>query len=184
MPYKLSKSDGGYKVTSPNHKSGFSKKPMSKEKARKQQAAIYANTHGESFSNRLDAVLAEMANEGMDIYSAREGIKNALANMLNDPMILWNSLGHARELVQNSPQALDIINVMSNLAERWIREIRDNNLMVYDRAPQAHSGKSHYTSMPRAPRPQDQGFEEFRQLYDKYSQQLYTVWHGFDRLMA
>lgn len=60
MPYKLKKSGGGYKVTSPNHKSGFSKKPLSKGKAKKQLAAIYANTKGESLEKRLDAVFEDV----------------------------------------------------------------------------------------------------------------------------
>ena len=62
MPYHVKKSDGGYKVTSAKHPSGFSKKPMSKEKAKKQQAAIYANAH-ESFEKRLTAALEELLNE-------------------------------------------------------------------------------------------------------------------------
>ncbi len=43
MPYKIKQSGSGYKVTSPNHKSGFSKKPQTKSMARKQQQALYAN---------------------------------------------------------------------------------------------------------------------------------------------
>lgn len=46
MPYKVKKVKGGYKVTSPNHPKGLSKKPMSKAKARKMQKAIYAKTGG------------------------------------------------------------------------------------------------------------------------------------------
>lgn len=59
MPYKLKKSGSGYKVTSPNHKPGFSKKSMSKDRAKKQLAAIQINTHGESFEQALDKVLSE-----------------------------------------------------------------------------------------------------------------------------
>lgn len=59
MPYKLSKSGKGYKVTTPNHPQGFSKKPLSKAKAKKQMAAIHANTH-ESISQRLDKAFADM----------------------------------------------------------------------------------------------------------------------------
>jgi len=54
MPYHVKKSGSGYKVTSAKHPNGFSKKPMSKKRAKKQQAAIYANTHGEAFNRRLD----------------------------------------------------------------------------------------------------------------------------------
>jgi hypothetical protein len=57
MPYRVSKKGGGYKVTSPNHPQGFSKKPLSKERARKQQAAIYANAKAESLDGRLSAVM-------------------------------------------------------------------------------------------------------------------------------
>ena len=45
MPYKVSKRGGGFKVTTPNHPHGFSKKPMSKKKAGKQLAAIKMHTN-------------------------------------------------------------------------------------------------------------------------------------------
>lgn len=45
MPYKIRKSGGGYKVTSPER--SYSKEPMSKEKARRQLAAIKINTNEE-----------------------------------------------------------------------------------------------------------------------------------------
>jgi len=62
MPYHLTKQDGGYKVTSAKHKKGFSKKPLSKTMARKQQAAIYANADpaDEAFQRRLDSVLENL----------------------------------------------------------------------------------------------------------------------------
>lgn len=47
MPYKVKKDKGGYKVTSPNHPQGFSKKPQSKKQAEAQRRAIEANTKGE-----------------------------------------------------------------------------------------------------------------------------------------
>jgi hypothetical protein len=46
VPYKISKTSSGYKVTSPSHPGGFSKKPQSKEKAEAQRRAIEANTKG------------------------------------------------------------------------------------------------------------------------------------------
>ena len=58
MPYKIKHSGSGYKVTSPNHPHGFSKKSISKKKAKKQLAAIHANSN-ESISN-FDAILAEV----------------------------------------------------------------------------------------------------------------------------
>ena len=42
MPYKLKKSGSGYKVTSPGR--SYSKHPMSKEKAKKQLAALHIHT--------------------------------------------------------------------------------------------------------------------------------------------
>jgi hypothetical protein len=62
MPYHVSKSGSGYKVTSAKHPAGFSKKPMSKEKAKKQQAAIYANADpkNEAFERRLTKALNEI----------------------------------------------------------------------------------------------------------------------------
>lgn len=56
MPYKIKKFDGGYKVVTPNHPQGFSKKPMSKERAKRQLAAIKANAK-ESFERKLDQIL-------------------------------------------------------------------------------------------------------------------------------
>lgn len=44
MPYKIKKASGGFKVTTPNHPQGFSKKPQTKQMAKKQMAAIRANT--------------------------------------------------------------------------------------------------------------------------------------------
>lgn len=43
MPYHVKKSGSGYKVFGPS--GAKSKKPMSKEKVRKQQAALYANAN-------------------------------------------------------------------------------------------------------------------------------------------
>jgi len=62
MPYHVTSKDGGFKVTSKNHPEGFSKRPMSKKRARAQQAAIYANADPtkESFSRKLDSVLENL----------------------------------------------------------------------------------------------------------------------------
>ena len=50
MPYRVKKVNGGYKVKSP--KRYKSVKPLSKEKARRQQKAIYANTKVGSVGKR------------------------------------------------------------------------------------------------------------------------------------
>lgn len=55
MPWKVDKVDGGYKVRNKKTGKTYSKKPMSKEKAKKQQAAMYANTN-ESIEQRLDRI--------------------------------------------------------------------------------------------------------------------------------
>lgn len=59
MPYKIKKFGDGFKVTSPNHKSGFSKKPMSKARAKKQLAAIHANS-SESMTHDFNSILSEV----------------------------------------------------------------------------------------------------------------------------
>jgi len=56
MPYTLQQTGGGYKVRKKGSGKTFSKKPMSKQKAKAQMAAMYAN---ESFEAKLDTVLFE-----------------------------------------------------------------------------------------------------------------------------
>lgn len=68
MPFKVKKSGSGYKVFSPN--GAKSKRPMSKAKARKQQAAIYANWKGESFDRKLDAALGLISENGAMMHLA------------------------------------------------------------------------------------------------------------------
>ena len=51
MPYKLKKVKGGYKVGIKGRSKTFSKKPLSKEQATKQLAAIEINTHNESLKS-------------------------------------------------------------------------------------------------------------------------------------
>jgi hypothetical protein len=46
MPYEVKKRGPGYKVTSPNHPQGFSKKPMTLREAKLQLRAIYMHTKG------------------------------------------------------------------------------------------------------------------------------------------
>jgi hypothetical protein len=60
MPYKIKKSGSGYKVTNKNTGKTYSKKPMSKQKARAQQCAMYANSHEESFDNKLSSILENL----------------------------------------------------------------------------------------------------------------------------
>jgi hypothetical protein len=44
MPYKVSKVDHGFRVTSPNHPQGFSKKPQTKKQAAIQAWIIQRST--------------------------------------------------------------------------------------------------------------------------------------------
>lgn len=50
MPYELRKQDGGYKVGKKGSSKTFSKKPMSKEKAKAQLAALHINAPKESIT--------------------------------------------------------------------------------------------------------------------------------------
>ena len=65
MPYHVTPKDGGFKVTSKNHPNGFSKRPLSKTRARKQQAAIYANADpaDEAFQRQLDSALQNLTED-------------------------------------------------------------------------------------------------------------------------
>lgn len=60
MPWNLSKSDGGYKVRNKGTGKTYSKKPMTKEKAKKQMAAMYANYNESTIAKRLDLLLERL----------------------------------------------------------------------------------------------------------------------------
>jgi hypothetical protein len=59
MPYHIVKSGSGYKVSNKNSGKTYSKKPMSKSKAKKQLAALHINTN-ESMEARIDQILESM----------------------------------------------------------------------------------------------------------------------------
>jgi len=59
MPWGISKSGSGYKVRNKETGKTYSKKPMSKAKAKKQMAAMYANYHESYFQKQLDVVLEQ-----------------------------------------------------------------------------------------------------------------------------
>ena len=65
MPYKLQHRGSGYKVTTPNHPQGFSKKPLPKKKAIAQLRAIKMNSD-ESLAERIVARLLETGEADQD----------------------------------------------------------------------------------------------------------------------
>lgn len=56
MPYEITKVKGGFKVRNKNTGKTYSKKPMTKEKAQKQMAAMYANMPNEEYTKKLDRI--------------------------------------------------------------------------------------------------------------------------------
>jgi hypothetical protein len=58
MPYKVRHTGSGFKVTTPNHPQGFSKKPLPKKRALAQLAAIKMNTN-ESLPEQIVASLLD-----------------------------------------------------------------------------------------------------------------------------
>jgi hypothetical protein len=59
MPYSIRKSGQGYKVTNKKTGKTYSKKPMSKEKAKKQIAALHINTN-ESFEQTVIKLIEKL----------------------------------------------------------------------------------------------------------------------------
>lgn len=60
MPWNIAKSGNGYKVRNKETGKTYSKKPLSKEKANKQMAAIYANYNESYFAEKLDIILERL----------------------------------------------------------------------------------------------------------------------------
>ena len=57
MPYKIKKTGSGYKVCKKTRSKCFSKKPLSKKKARAQLAAIQINSSKNYFETLIESVL-------------------------------------------------------------------------------------------------------------------------------
>lgn len=60
MPWNIAKSGSGYKVRNKETGKTYSKKPLTKEKAKKQMAAMYANYNESVIAKRLDIVLEQL----------------------------------------------------------------------------------------------------------------------------
>ncbi len=112
-----------------------------------------------------------------DLYSAREGIKNTLANMRSDPnKWLGSGLSFSLDKVKGNHQAEKIIQNMQNVAMRFSQEIRNQNLGIMQRQGNI--------SRPRMPNRGEEGYEEYQQLYNRYSQELYSWWEQLDKLAS
>lgn len=60
MPWNIAKSGSGYKVRNKETGKTYSKKPMTKSKAQKQLAAMYANYNESAFERQLRIVLEQL----------------------------------------------------------------------------------------------------------------------------
>lgn len=60
MPWNIAKSGEGYKVRNKETGKTYSKKPMTKDKAKKQMAAMYANYNESVIAKRLDIMLEQL----------------------------------------------------------------------------------------------------------------------------
>jgi hypothetical protein len=109
-----------------------------------------------------------------DIYSARETLKNCMANMRDDPS-RWLSEGFrvALEKVRGNPQAERIIGDMQNVAGQFYNAIRPYG--IYDQ-------RQGNTIRPRMPDKGERGFDEYQRLYLAYYDRLHNIWQQLDRL--
>ena len=124
-----------------------------------------------------DRIQLEFQNQKQDIYSAREMLKNAMANMQSNP---WKWLGEtlplAAQKVQGNEQAMRIVSDIQNLYLRFVSEIKHKNLVAY--------GRNGSISSPRAPTQDEYGFKEYQELYHNYYRLMIDVWRGLDDIMS
>lgn len=134
------------------------------------------------FKEWLEKRLTEETGGGMDLYGARESLKNALAatHLGRGPITLWDTLGNVKEKVAGNQHAMSIVDQMSNLTQRWLQDIRNQTAMVQDRSGAAR--------VPSGPERQfdgkytqgEAGYDVFKKLYDQYSRQLYALLNSFN----
>jgi hypothetical protein len=120
--------------------------------------------------------MPEPRQQGPDLYSARESIKNAMANMRSDPAkVLADGLQWGLQKVAGHPQATQIIRRMQDMAMQFFQEIRNKNLGIYD-------NRQGNVIRPRMPSQGERGFEEYQQIYLAYYDKLHRIWQGLDQL--
>ena len=120
--------------------------------------------------------------QGYDLYSAREGIKNGMANMRSDPSkTLADALQWGLNKVRGHKRAESIIRSMQDEAKHFFNQIltggygwpaRHQGLGIYD----------NYGDRPRMPNEGEQGYEEYQQMYLKYYDKLNKMWNELNRL--
>lgn len=94
MPYKLSKSGGGYKVSNKSSGKTYSKKPMSKDKAKKQLAALHIHTN-------------ESAPAMTEVFKVHEGPQNLSQQLKTAKPVTAATIDQqAQTALKNQKQAL------------------------------------------------------------------------------
>ncbi len=120
--------------------------------------------------------IKESMNNQPDLYSAREGIKNTLANMKNDPNRWLGSLSFYLDKVKGNQQAEKIIQNMQHIAMQFSQSISNQNLGIMQRQNGVYR--------PTMPNRGENGYEEYQQIYNKYFQELYRLLDQFDQLIS
>jgi hypothetical protein len=123
MPYEIRKSGSGYKVCKKDGEKCFSKNPISKEKAKAQMAALYAN---ESIEQKLNAVLTTPsktdASSKLDLVLESILMNESLKTIKNKIIQAANSTG-AEEFAAQVENSLN--GLIQNMAE--IRQTMHKN---------------------------------------------------------
>lgn len=102
-----------------------------------------------------------------NIYQAVMTLRNHFANMQNNPMHwLGTGLKQAAELVHGNPDAESIISSMDNIAQRFIQNIRNHNLMISDRK---------LGGQVRMPYVNEPLYKQYEPLFQKANQDLHQL---------
>ena len=137
MPYKITKSKGGYTVSSPHRK--FSKKPLPKKKALAQLAAIKMNTN-ESFGLRVDAILETLEESW--------GKNLAIAGVLGAATLGGMGIHHASQKIVNRITQPQEISRPADVAMGFSIKV-DGNKAVVTYKPSISDEMAHEKAMQR-----------------------------------